>query len=249
MTTGACGVKLPGGPEIKSGDHRMSETATPFRALEGRARLAIIFFWIYIGATASFALSLIACISVGANIYSEVEYPAEDTAAGGAALLALFATAAVYAISLLICIIVFLMWLYRARHNLPALGVTDARWKPFWSIVWWFIPIMSLFKPYQLVRETWQASDPTTSPGWRRDTPPPLFGWWWALFLVYSIGGRFTDRYTKSVTDPNMEAAVVLTGIDLIGLLAGIAAAWAAIRIMSDITTRQRQRHQVGAFA
>jgi Domain of unknown function (DUF4328) len=141
--------------------------------------------------------------------------------------------------------------LYRARANLPALGISDARWSPGWAIGWWFVPIMSLFRPYQLVREVWQASDPMTSSGWRRDAPPSVFfGWWWAFFLVYCTGGRLTERYSRIVgQQPTLETAAWLTAVDVLALFAGIGAAWCAIRIMRDITERQRQRHQMGTFS
>ena len=65
--------------------------------------------------------------------------------------------------------ITFLMWFHRVRANLPALGVTDARWSPGWAVGWWFVPVMSLFRPYQVAAEVWQASDPAaTQADWRQ---------------------------------------------------------------------------------
>jgi hypothetical protein len=227
----------------------MESMARLFRPLASRARMVTISFWCYIGISAVAILALPVAPLIGVNLYSDVSYPAEDTPPGIAVLLVSGISLILYFIIYIVCIVVFLMWLYRARHNLPALGAADIRWSPGWSIAWWFIPIMSLFRPYQVVRETWQASDPATMPGWRRDTPPAIFGWWWGLFLVNSIGGNITDRYAKSVGGaPGFSASVVLTFVDVAALIAGVGAAWAAIQIISDITLRQTPRYQVGAF-
>jgi len=226
----------------------MGDTAKPFLPLERRARVAIVFFWIFIAAAALFALCLVLALAQGINMYTDAELEFEGV--GGTAVALLMVVAGiVFAGDFLVCIVVFLMWLYRARRNLPSLGVIDARWSPGWAIGWWFVPIMALFRPYQLVREVWQASDPTTSPGWRRDTPPGFFGWWWGLFLTFSIFGNVTDNFAKvHGGNPTLGTAAWLTAIDVLMLFAGIGAAWCAIRIMRDITVRQTQRHQVGAF-
>jgi Domain of unknown function (DUF4328) len=231
---------------VHRGNLRSMETAKHlFRPLESRARLVTVFFWCYVATSAVAILAGAMAPMIGVDLYSENALPAEDTPLGSAVIL-LFAIALVlYLIFLIICIVVFLMWLYRARSNLPALGVANVRWSPGWSIAWWFIPIMSLFRPYQVVKETWQASDPADLPGWRREPPPAIFGWWWALFLVYSFGSNATDS-TPTRGTPSFDTAAL---IDLAVLIIGIGSALCAMRIVRDITTRQTQRYQVGAFA
>src|SRR5262249_27369014 len=177
-----------------------------FRPLESRARLVTIFFRCYI------ALSAVSLLGGGVGPLFGVDpksawvLPSENTPPGRGRCMLLGLGLILYFVTLIICMIVFLMWLYRARSNLPALGVADARWSPGWAIAWWFIPIMSLFRPYQLVKETWQASDPESLPGWRREPPPAVFGWWWGLFLVYSFFGNATDSTTSGAA-PSFDAA------------------------------------------
>jgi hypothetical protein len=221
-----------------------------FRPLDSRARLVAVFFWCYIAASAALIVAIIASAAIGVNLYSEESYPAEETPAGIATLMASGIIIFLCLIIYVICIVVYLMWLYRARSNLPALGAADVRWSPRWSIAWWFIPIMSLFRPYQVVKETWQASDPAALPTWRRDSPPPLFPWWWTLFLIDNIGSNVTDRMSRGLDrTPSFDAAITFTYIDVAVLIAGIGAALCAIRIVRDITQRQIQRYQIRAFA
>ena len=238
-TSGEPGQSLSG--TVRS----MGSAKSPFRPLDSRARLVTVFFWSYIAITAVAVLAGVVAPTIGVNLNSETALPAEDTPLGGAVLLLAGIALILYAIILIMCMIVFLMWLYRARSNLPALGAADVRWSPGWSIAWWFIPIMSLFRPYQVVKETWQASDPTSLSRWSSDRPPGIYGWWWGLFLAYGFVGNATDSTATSGASGFDAAALV----DLAGLIIGIGSALCTIYIVRDITARQTQRYQVGAFA
>jgi len=215
-----------------------------FRPLESRARLVRVFFGCYVAISAVVILAGVVASMIGVDLNSESARPAEDTPLGGAVLLLSGIALLLYVALLIICMIVFLMWLYRARSNLPALGAADVRWSPGWSIACWFIPIMSLFRPYQVVKETWQASDPASLPGWRPEPPPGIFGWWWGLFLVYGFGSNATNSTPTSGTPDFGKTAL----IDLAVLIIGIGSALCAMWIVRDITARQTQRYQVGAF-
>jgi hypothetical protein len=236
-TSGEPGQSLSG--NVRS----MGSAKSFFRPLESRARLVTVFFWSYIAISAVAVLAGVMAL-IGVNLNSETALPAEDTLLGGAVLLLFGIALVLYAVVLIVCMIVFLMWLYRARSNLPALGAADVRWSPGWSIAWWFIPIMSLFRPYQVVKETWQASDPESFPVWRREPPPAIYGWWWGLFLVYGFVGNATDSTPTS--GASFDAAAL---VDLAGLIVGIGSALCTMYIVRDITARQAQRYQVGAFA
>jgi hypothetical protein len=216
-----------------------------FQPLESRARLVTVFFWCYVAISAVAVLAGVMGPMIGVNVNAETALPGEDTPLVSALLLLWGIALILYVIVLIVCAIVFLMWLYRARRNLPALGVADVRWSPGWSIAWWFIPIMSLFRPYQVVKETWRASDPTSLSQWSSERPPGIYGWWWGLFLVYGFVGNATDSTSTGGT-PGFDAAAL---IDLAGLIVGIGSALCAMWIVRDITARQTQRHQVGAFA
>jgi uncharacterized protein DUF4328 len=102
-------------------------------------------------------------------------------------------------IAALVSLITLLVWIYAAHANLPALGARDLEFTPGWSVGWFFIPIMNLFKPYQAVREIWQNSDPgPLLHGAFASTA--LVGWWWGLRIcsaiterIASAGGRQAD--------------------------------------------------------
>jgi hypothetical protein len=122
--------------------------------------------------------------------------------------------------------IVFLVWVYRANRNARALGAQDMRFTAGWSVGWFFVPIMSLWKPFQAMREIWQAS---AQPGnWRAVQAPPLLGWWWALYLGNLILNQIAYRLSESVDsmDGAITASLVMTAssvsgmpLDMVGML------------------------------
>ncbi len=83
--------------------------------------------------------------------------------------------------------VVFLIWIYLASRNLRSFHAVDVRFTPGWAVGWFFVPFMNLFRPYQVIKEIWEESDPDT----RTDPSMPykpsstaMVGWWWALYLV-----------------------------------------------------------------
>lgn len=85
--------------------------------------------------------------------------------------------------------IVFWIWLDRVRRNLPALGVRNARYQPYWTAVGFLLPVWNLFRPFQVVREIWKASDPEVPSGssWQESRTPVFLKWWWAAFLISGV--------------------------------------------------------------
>ena len=82
----------------------------------------------------------------------------------------------------------FSLWTYRITKNLLPLDYRDQRFSPGWSVGWWFIPVLNLLRPYQVMKEIWQGSFPNAGAD-RQPAPliPPtslLLGWWWAAWLI-----------------------------------------------------------------
>jgi Domain of unknown function (DUF4328) len=147
--------------------------------------------------------------------------------------------------------ITFLMWFHRARANLPALGVTDARWSPGWAVGWWFVPFMSLFRPYQVAAEIWRASDPAaTQADWRQRPVGSLLGWWWALFIAALVVEQASFRMWMRVDEyTSSDFMQSLSLVDAAAAGLNVVGAWLAIRIIREIEHRQATRVQLTAFA
>ncbi len=89
--------------------------------------------------------------------------------------------------SVMLAGITWLVWQYRAQENLWVLpGSPIPRTKPFMALVWWFVPIASLWKPFTCVRELRQASAARAGGSLGASG---LLGMWWFLWLASGVAG------------------------------------------------------------
>ena len=79
------------------------------------------------------------------------------------------------------------VWLYRVACNVRAIGARRLENTPGWAVGWYFVPFMSLFKPFGAMVEIWNGSH---SPDlWKIRPVPSLLRWWWGLWLGVGIFG------------------------------------------------------------
>lgn len=63
------------------------------------------------------------------------------------------------AIIALLSIIIIFWWTYRANKNIHTFGAKEV-YSPRMSIIWIIIPIVHIWKGYQVAKQIWRASDP-----------------------------------------------------------------------------------------
>ena len=93
-----------------------------------------------------------------------------------------------YLITFIITGITFLKWIHRANLNCHGFGAQGMEFTPSWSIGYYFIPILNLYKPYEAMKEIWKVS--TNPTNWQNETGSSLVGWWWALWLISNFLGQ-----------------------------------------------------------
>ncbi|HSO31964.1 MAG TPA: DUF4328 domain-containing protein [Labilithrix sp.] len=153
--------------------------------------------------------------------------------------------------------VLFLVWIHQASKNAHSfrqgLAIT-----PGWSVAWWFIPVASLWKPYQALAEIWRASDPSVPRGdesWRARPPPGTFPLWWGLYLVsgfVSLAGAVLSALAALQQSAVLPVAIVkdeATGQLLVALSLFLSAmaAVAVISIMRQLDRRQEALSQSAA--
>lgn len=89
-----------------------------------------------------------------------------------------------------------LRWIHRVNRNAHVL--TDwMTMSPGWNVGFFFIPIATLWKPFEGVRQSWQASfspeDPESVP------VPDLLRWWWGLWIATTILSNISFRLSMRV--------------------------------------------------
>ena len=146
-------------------------------------------------------------------------------------------------IVLIITIVVFLFWQYRAFKNLPALGVPRPDVSPGWVVGSWFVPFLNLFRPYEIMKYIRAKSDPeTVKIGFGDYETGHNFTLkaWWGFWLACIIVARFSNRMYGRAETLDGHVTADLIGIFSSGLT--IVAACLAIAVVRDITSRQEER-------
>jgi hypothetical protein len=140
------------------------------------------------------------------------------------------------------CAVLVLSWIYRTNANAHSFA-GEMSVSPGWAVGWFFVPIANWFKPYQGVRETWDASHEAA--GQPDEIGTPLLGWWWGLWLAFSIGNRVASRMLESSGGLDPSAVT----IDLLVWLLALPLSLVLIRLMQRLSSAQRAAHRGGVFA
>ncbi len=150
-------------------------------------------------------------------------------------------------VALLITAILFLTWMHRVHKNLPALGASQLKYSPGWAVGSWFVPIMNLFRPYQVMQEIWRCSDPhmLSVAGYKANMVggSSLVGWWWAFWILAGIAGQIGFRVAMSAQD--MQTLLISSwatlGSDLLSLPCGLM----VILIVRSVDANQEERFEL----
>ena len=142
----------------------------------------------------------------------------------------------------ILTVVLFLMWVYRSYRNLSPLKARNLEFSPGWAVGWWFVPLANFVKPFQIIRELWNESDPDFDEdlGYMPsslDTPETV-GFWWAAFLISGFAFRISDRMVENDGSVNKYFPVAF----LVASIINAAAAILAILIVKTITERQEER-------
>jgi hypothetical protein len=144
-----------------------------------------------------------------------------------------------HVLSLFISGIMFLVWIYRAAANIHAFRSAAMEITPGWAVGWNFIPIASLWKPYQAVKQVWQASHDLSYPETVRI--PGYFGWWWGFWIATNILGGIAERISESgIEDGDFGMMKLGTSLTLLDAILFAAACFLLYRIVREITQFQR---------
>ena len=212
-----------------------------YRPAKGRANWATFFLALYGVIAIASILSTIAEIGLLQRIdnrefVSNAEIAANDRRL---AILGLLNFA-----SFIAAAVAFLAWIRRASANLAPLGVRWQRFSPGWAVGAWFVPIVCLFRPYQIMAEIWRDSLPEIAPENRgargRSLTSPMLGFWWAAWLVSGWISNLTIRFFFSTDVDDLIRA------NLASIVAGIislAALILAVILVRRITSNQGKKH------
>ena len=149
-----------------------------------------------------YAQVLVAVISIASN---QMEYrllsdfqagvyasQVDAIAAGEASDQRQSVVAIVYLLVFIVSGVFILMWIYRANYNARQLGAEGMKFSPVWSVGWYFVPIATLWKPYQAMKEIWRTSHAPTD--WQDASATALLPLWWFFWLASNALGQAAFR-------------------------------------------------------
>jgi hypothetical protein len=118
-------------------------------------------------------------------------------------------------IAYLVSSITFLIWFYRAYQNLTK-RISNTEYSPGWTIGSWFIPIISLFKPFNIMSELNKKTNLIIKSRMidTAQNKRMYIGLWWGLFLTSGYVGRALFHVARRVDDVN--GLILITTGDII---------------------------------
>jgi Domain of unknown function (DUF4328) len=141
-------------------------------------------------------------------------------------------------------VVFFLIWLFRVYTNLSPLRSPNQEFTPGWAVGWWFIPFANLVKPYQVVREAWQESDPDFDPSLNflsnTISAPTFLGFWWAFWILSNIFNNIASRMINNDGQAIQGFGVVIIIASILSMIASML----AILVVKTISARQDARYQ-----
>ena len=207
--------------------------------MRGRERLVVAVLFAVIaldvGAVASsFAeLSLLDRIDAGEPI-SDAEADDNDLRQGAVGL--------VQTVLLLAAAVLFIRWLRLAYRNTDVIAPGLRRYGHGWAIGAWFVPFLNLWRPKQIVNDTWRAGAPSGSP---YDAELPLLlNLWWAGWIVSSVLSQIAGRLAFS-----QDTLEELRTVDALYIASDAADALVAVLALLVVRRISRRLDERGAVA
>jgi hypothetical protein len=131
------------------------------------------------------------------------------------------------------CIVTFIRWLSRAYRNLDAVARGTRRHDHGWAIGAWFVPILNLWRPKEIINDVWRSGG---------TQPPPLLAIWWGGFIISNWLSNIALRSAFSGDTPEEVRSGSIAYLIADGFDAPLAllAIWVVVATTRQIDKRAR---------
>ncbi len=140
-----------------------------------------------------------------------------------------------YLIAYMISGITFIMWFRRAYFNLHQ-KVNFLTHSEGWAAGCWFIPIINLYRPYQIMKEIYvETKKLLTNKGLSEkvDYSTSYLNWWWTLWVISGIIGQFIFRFSIK-SENTIENITITTVMLIISSILGIPLTLITVKVIKD---------------
>ncbi|GAB4513932.1 MAG: hypothetical protein Tsb004_21540 [Allomuricauda sp.] len=134
-------------------------------------------------------------------------------------------------------VILFIRWFRRAYYNLNSRGNTT--YDEGWAAGSWFVPIINLFRPYQIMKEI----DDENCRLIEKHSQKPiskssiLIGFWWAAWIIGGILGRYI--FKSGLNAETLEELMASTQADMLGIVFDVPLSLLAIFTIREISKKE----------
>jgi len=202
---------------------------------EQRSKNAILLIWIVV------TIQVIMCISdymqlnllqsvADGLIVSDADADANDSRQ--------FLIASLFLIFYIVSAVTFIQWFRRAYFNLHTRvkGLSNAEG---WAAGAWFVPVISLFKPYQIMKEMNEKTDELILENGlnteHNSNPSNSIALWWALWIVTNVIAQISFRLPSET----LEQLITSTTLDVYSILVDIPLAIITIKVIKDYSQKE----------
>jgi hypothetical protein len=199
------------------------------RPNSSRAKTAITLIWVVMALeiisfiSGLFQYDLLLSLEDGIN-FSESELASNDNREQAIGVL--------YFIASVISGITFIQWFRRAYFNLHQ-KVDNLSHSEGWAAGSWFVPIICLFRPLQIMRELYvETNFYLLSKGapLKRELSSSLLGLWWTLWIISNLIGQIIFRSSADTISQIMGMAF----LGLVGNVIGVVLAFVTVKVIKD---------------
>lgn len=196
-----------------------------------RSREVIIFFWIYIAMSVLSIIGGFYQYNLVSNILSNTSAITTEAAATNDLIQRIASLASIG--SFIILAVFFIRWFRRAYYNLHALPGVYASLDEGWAAGAWFVPLLNLVRPYQIMKEIWEGTQQFLS---HRITPrsSALVNSWWAIYLGTNIFSGIASRMVSG--SANLEDLKTNTIVYILSEVMSIVAAIVAMLLVNRMS-------------
>jgi len=197
-----------------------------------RAKRAILWIWIVLvldmlnGASSYMNYDLLRTVANGVDVPEEVV----DAGSLREAIVAILAV-----LAYIISGITFIMWFRRAYYNLHQSVSHRLRHSEGWAAGSWFVPILCLYRPYQIMKELYlETKGLLTKKGMdmNLNLTTHLLGWWWTLWIISCIFGQIVSKF--ALRAETLNELMTSSIIDMISSSITVPLALITVKIIKD---------------
>ncbi len=145
----------------------------------------------------------------------------------------------------IISAITFILWFRRAYYNLHQ-KVTYLNYSEGWAAGAWFVPVVFLFYPLQIMKELYYETHELLE---KNQIQPKaknnqlLIGFWWALWIIVELLSRYEFIKMRSAT--TVDDVLFLTNFSIVSTILALVNTILIIKLVKDYALLESQLYTI----